>query len=162
MHSPSAGVRVITYEQAVAGVPRTDLVHRPQQVFTPHDLRLLQMVGDRIVVSQLDLISYRNPSYHASIEDWHDYRRATHLALAIADATVFLSEHSRAEAIAEELVEPERAAVAGIGLEPLSIGHGGGIAGRGPTGCPMDRRFLLVARRRLRPQEPAVRDGPRR
>ena len=138
-----AGASVITYEQAVAGVPRTDLVHRPQQVFTPHDLRLLQMVGDRIVVSQLDLISYRNPSYHATIEDWHDYRRATHLALAIADATVFLSEHSRAEAVSEELVEPERSAVAGIGMEPLSPNTGGTGLTR-PDRLPEGRPFLLV------------------
>ena len=138
----SAGASVITYEQAVAGVPRTDLVHRPQQVFTPHDLRLLQMVGDRIVVSQLDLISYRNPAYHATIEDWHDYRRTTHLALAITDATVFLSEHSRAEAISEELVEPERSAVAGIGTEPMSPSAGEAGATR-PEGLP-EGRFLLV------------------
>ena len=140
-----AGASVITYEQAVAGVPRTDVVHRPQQVFTPHDLRLLEMVGDRIVVSQLDLISYRTPTYHATVTDWHDYRRATHLALAIADATVFLSEHSRAEAIAEELVEPERAAVAGIGVEPTDPDRGAGTAAPvRPEAVPEGRPFLLV------------------
>jgi glycosyltransferase involved in cell wall biosynthesis len=135
-----AGVTVITYEQAVAGVSRTDIVHRPQQVFTPHDLRLLEMVGDRIVVSQLDLISYRNPTYHATIDDWRDYRRATRLALAIADQTVFLSEHGRDEAIAEELVEPERATVAGIGVDS-DANREDPVR---PEAIPEGRRFLLV------------------
>jgi hypothetical protein len=136
-----AGVTVITYEQAVAGVFRTDVVHRPQQVFTPHDLRLLEMVGDRIVVSQLDLISYRNPIYHATIDDWRDYRRATRLSLAIADQTVFLSHHGRDEAIAEELVEPQRAAVAGIGMDSTVDDAEPAIR---PEAVPQERRFLLA------------------
>lgn len=148
----AAGADVITYEQAVAGVARTDVVHRPQQVFTPHDLRLLELVGDRIVVSQLDLIAYRTPSYHATIEGWRDYRRATRLGLAIADATVFLSEHSRAEAIAEELVEPGRAAVAGIGVAPATaaparaeaVAASAEAAPARPEAVPADRPFLLV------------------
>lgn len=136
-----AGVTVITYEQAVAGVSRTDIVHRPQQVFTPHDLRLLEMVGDRIVVSQLDLISYRNPIYHATIDDWRDYRRATRLALAIADQTVFLSKHGRDEAIGEELVEPNRTAVAGIGMDFTVESDEPPVR---PQAIPQERRFLLV------------------
>ena len=136
----AAGAEIVTYEQAVAGVPRTDIVHRPQQVFTPHDLRLLQMVGDRIVVSQMDLISYRNPTYHATIDAWRVYRRVTHLALAVADQTVFFSEHSRREAIAEELVEPERTAVVGIGVEPPPDGE----EDVRPPAVPPDRELLLV------------------
>ena len=136
-----AGVNVISYEQAVAGVSRTDVVHRPQQVFTPHDLRLLEMVGDRLVVSQLDLISYRNPTYHGTIDDWRDYRRATRLALAIADQTVFLSKHGRDEAVAEELVEPNRTAVAGIGMDSTIESDERPVR---PDAVPQERPFLLV------------------
>ncbi len=36
------GVELLAYEQATRDPPRTDVVHRPQQVFTPADLALLE------------------------------------------------------------------------------------------------------------------------
>ena len=42
-------------------VERTDIAHRPYQVSSDEDLDLLEELGERIVISQLDLIAYANP-----------------------------------------------------------------------------------------------------
>jgi glycosyltransferase involved in cell wall biosynthesis len=136
----AVGVQLVSYEQAAAGVALTDIVHRPQQVFTPDDLRLLRMLGERVVVSHLDLIAFRVPTYHASLDAWRSYRRTTRLALAAADHVVFFSEHARHEAIGEGLVAPGRTGVAGIGVQRPQ--HAGG--GRRPPAVPVDREFLLA------------------
>jgi glycosyltransferase involved in cell wall biosynthesis len=136
----AAGVEQIGYAAALAGAPRTDLVHRPQQVFTPDDLRLLELLGERIVISQLDLIAYRDPSYHASADTWRALRRTTRLALSAADRVLFLSEHARRDALAEELVPGARAGVAGIGVAaPPSD-----APRRRPPRLPADRALLVM------------------
>ncbi len=65
-----AGVEVVTESRAADGLGRTDIAHRPQQAFVPEDLSLLRRVGERVVITHLDLISYRNPAYHDSAEEW--------------------------------------------------------------------------------------------
>ncbi len=136
-----AGVEPVTYVEAASGeLRRTDLVHRPQQVFTPSDLRLLQLVGERLVVSHMDLIGYRAPTYHASVDDWRGYRRSTRLALAAADRVIFFSEHARRDAIAEELIAEDRTAVAGIGVESIPEAS----SSDRPARVPADREFLLM------------------
>jgi glycosyltransferase involved in cell wall biosynthesis len=112
-----AAIELITYEQAAAGVPRTDLVHRPQQVFTADDLTLLRRLGERIVITHHDLIAYRCGAYHESVEQWGDYRRVTRLALAQADMVVFPSRHAREDALREDLIAPPRAHAVPDGAE---------------------------------------------
>jgi len=113
-------IELITYEQAATSeVPLTDVVHRPQQVFSADDLTLLRRLGQRIVVTHLDLIAYRCAAYHESFEHWRDYRRVTRLTLAHADMVVFPSRHARADALREDLVSPERAHAVPIGTERL-------------------------------------------
>lgn len=136
----AAGVQLVSYEQAAAGVPLTDIVHRPQQVFTPDDLGLLRMLGERVVISHMDLIAFRAPTYHASLDAWRSYRRTTRLALAAADHVMFFSDHARREAIDEGLVAPGRTGLAGIGVD-RSQPEGGG---RRPPAVPADREFLLA------------------
>ncbi|MHB8689912.1 MAG: glycosyltransferase [Solirubrobacteraceae bacterium] len=137
----AAGAEVVSYEAAASGsLPLTDIVHRPQQVFTPSDLRLLQLLGERIVITHMDLISYNAPTYHASFEEWQAYRRTTRLALAAADGVVFLSEHARDEALAEELLPADRAHVAGIGVAKRDRPD----RGEQPARIPSDRPFLLM------------------
>ncbi|MGI8505785.1 MAG: hypothetical protein ACR2MK_03095, partial [Solirubrobacteraceae bacterium] len=81
-------VAVVSYEQAVAGVNKSHVVHRPQQVFSTGDLNLLALLGRRVVITHQDLIAYHNPSYHTTIESFKQYRRITRLALAVADRVV--------------------------------------------------------------------------
>ncbi len=110
-------VDVITYDQAAAGVPRSDVVHRPQQVFSPEDLSLLRMLGHRIVVTHQDLIAYHNPTYHSTPDSWEQHRRITRLALAAADRVLFFSESARRDAQSEDLIGDGRSEVVGIALE---------------------------------------------
>jgi glycosyltransferase involved in cell wall biosynthesis len=137
----ASGVEIVDYEDAARGeLPRTDVIHRPQQVFTPSDLRLLQLVGERLVVTHMDLIAYRAPTYHDSVDAWRAYRRTSRLALATADRVIFLSEHARRDALAEELVPEDRAVVAGIGIAPAPALADGDRPGR----IPADTDLLLV------------------
>lgn len=137
----AAGVSTISYEEAASGEsPRTMIVHRPQQVFTPSDLLLLELLGERVVVSHLDLIGYRAPTYHASTDEWRAYRRTTRLALACADQVIFFSDHARRDALAEDLVPRSRTAVAGIGIAPAPLD----LPRSRPPRVPADRKLLLV------------------
>jgi glycosyltransferase involved in cell wall biosynthesis len=136
----SAGnVELLTYEQALADPPLTDIVHRPQQIFTPEDLALLRLVGERVVVTHQDLIAYHNYAYHSSVEAWRGHRRTTRLALAAADQVVFFSEHARHDALAEDLLSPDRAHVVGIGAEQLQAAG----PARAPDEMNADDLFLL-------------------
>lgn len=99
-----------------ASVP-ADIVHRPFQVSTPADLTVLGQLGDRIVVTHQDLIAYNNPSYFRSFDRWQGYRSVTRTALAIADRVLFFSAHARDDALAEDLIEPDRATVVHIGVD---------------------------------------------
>jgi glycosyltransferase involved in cell wall biosynthesis len=133
-------VELVSYEQALSGVPLTDVVHRPQQVFTPEDLTLLKLVGRRIVIGQQDLIAYHNYTYHADIDRWRAYRRTTRLALTAADQVIFFSEHARRDALAEDLLPDARTHVVGVGADaPRETG----TAEARPVGAPDDRGFLL-------------------
>jgi glycosyltransferase involved in cell wall biosynthesis len=131
-------VEVITYEQAAAGVNPTDVVHRPQQIFSSADLRLLRVLGRRLVVTHQDLIGYHNPTYHETAAVWEQYRRVTRLALAAADRVVFFSGHSRRDAEAEDLVTADRCDVVGIALAPQPP-----VEPVAPARVPRGQEFIL-------------------
>ena len=134
------GIELLTYEQAVDNASVTDVVHRPQQVFTPDDLALLRLLGRRIVVGQQDLIAYHNDTYHSSVDAWRAYRRTTRLALAGADQVVFFSEHASRDALAEDLLPEHRVHVVGIGADALEPA---GLVGDPPGGLGAEEPFLL-------------------
>jgi glycosyltransferase involved in cell wall biosynthesis len=133
-------IELLTYEEAICKPLLTDVVHRPQQVFTPDDLALLRLVGRRVVVGQQDLIAYHNDTYHLSVDAWRAYRRTTRLALAAADQVIFFSEHARRDALAEDLLAPRRAHVVGIGADSLEPS---GAVSDPPDGFGVDEPFLL-------------------
>jgi glycosyltransferase involved in cell wall biosynthesis len=112
-------LEMITTEQALAGAQISDLVHRPQQVFSVDDFKLLERVGRRVVLTHQDLIAYHNHSYHENLDAWREHRRATQLGLGTADQVIFFSEHARNDALAEDLLPAERAHVVGIGAEQM-------------------------------------------
>ncbi len=100
-----------------ADTPRTAVFHRPHQVFEAEDMRHALRLGERIVLSQLDLIAYRNPGYHASPAAWRSHRRVTREALAAADRVVVSSEHTRRELLADELLDEQRVRIVPPGLD---------------------------------------------
>jgi GT2 family glycosyltransferase len=99
------------------GFGRADLVHRPFQVNNVEDLSYLSQLGERLVVTNQDLIGYHNPAYFRSFGAWNGYRQLTRMALAVTDRVVFFSAHARDDALAEDLVERERASVVHIGVD---------------------------------------------
>jgi glycosyltransferase involved in cell wall biosynthesis len=101
---------------------RTDVVHRAWQVFDGADLAFLDRLGERIVITNQDLIAYRNPQAFASAEDWLDYRRVTAEAMAVASAVLFFSQDAADDALVDDLVEPARARVVPIGVDHRLVG----------------------------------------
>jgi len=136
-----AAIELVLYEQAVAGVALTDVVHRPQQVFGTGDLALLRLLGERIVITHHDLIAYRCGDYHESAGSWQDFRRITRLALAAADMAVFSSNHAREDALREDLIAPQRAHTIPAGAE--RIWPQPAAAARRPDGVPEGTRLLV-------------------
>lgn len=103
--------------EQVAAAGRTDIAHRPYQVSSPGDLELLALLGDRVVISHLDLIAYDNPGYFACFEDWDAYRRLSREALAFADRVVFISRTAADDALVAELIDEEHIAVVHPGTD---------------------------------------------
>jgi hypothetical protein len=121
-----------------AETERTAVVHRPYQVSSAEDLDLLRRLGERIVITHLDLIAFHNPGYFASFAAWRQYRRVTRQALAMADQVIFLSEHALEDAEREGLVERSRARV----IAMLVTGDAFPGEHRKPHGAP-GHDFLL-------------------
>jgi glycosyltransferase involved in cell wall biosynthesis len=115
-------VKLCTRAQA-ASMARADVVHRPYQVNSYDDLSFFASLGERLVVTNQDLISYQNPAYFRDGEAWQGYRRVTRSALAAADRVVFFSAHARDDALAEDLLEPDRASVVHIGVDHTVTGR---------------------------------------
>jgi glycosyltransferase involved in cell wall biosynthesis len=109
------GVALTTYRATVTH--RADVVHRPFQLTNAGDLNFLESLGERLVLTQQDLIAFHNPAYFPSTATWHDYRQLTRSALNAADRVLFFSGHARDDALAEELVDPGRASVVYLGVE---------------------------------------------
>ncbi|HEX5851730.1 MAG TPA: glycosyltransferase, partial [Solirubrobacteraceae bacterium] len=114
---------VLAAEELDPDTPKSTVFHRPQQAFSPGDVALATALGERVVLSQLDLIAYRNPGYFADAGAWQDYRRASRHGLSAADRVVVFSEHSRRELVADALVEDERVRVVPPGLDHRSPGE---------------------------------------
>ncbi|HEY2180647.1 MAG TPA: glycosyltransferase [Solirubrobacteraceae bacterium] len=108
---------LLAMEDVDAATPRTDVFHRPQQTFSPSDVGVALALGERFVISQLDLIAYRNPGYFDEAATWGDYRAASRHGLSAAERVVVFSEHTHDELIADALVEDSRIRVVPPGLD---------------------------------------------
>jgi glycosyltransferase involved in cell wall biosynthesis len=129
---------ILAVEDVTADTPRSGVFHRPQQAFSPGDVALAVTLGERVVLSQLDLIAYRNPGYFADTGAWEDFRRASRHGLAAAERVVVFSEHTRRELITDALVAEERVRVIPPGLD-----HRGTGQSRRPAGLDCEDGFLL-------------------
>jgi glycosyltransferase involved in cell wall biosynthesis len=118
-----AETEVLAVEDVDAATPRSTVFHRPQQAFSAGDVGLALTLGERVVLSQLDLIAYRNPGYFSGAGAWEDYRRASRHGLAAADRVVVFSDHTRRELLSDALLEPERVRVVPPGLDHRTPGQ---------------------------------------
>ncbi len=109
--------RTLRREDVSADMDRSHIVHRPYQVSSSGDLELLDMLGERLVITQLDLIAYFNPDYHENFQGWADYCDLTRTAMAMADHVFFISRHGARSAVADGLLDPDRASVIHLGVD---------------------------------------------
>jgi glycosyltransferase involved in cell wall biosynthesis len=109
-------VDLVTYREASRDDP-ADVVHRPFQLSNAGDLNFLTSLGERLLLTQQDLIAYHDPAYFPSAVAWQEYRELTRLGLRTADRVLFFSAHARDDALGEELVEPTRASVVHLGVD---------------------------------------------
>ncbi len=120
------GLDTVPHSEQMRAPVRTQVVHRPWQVETPDDLALLDLAGERIVITHQDLISYRTPDSFAGGEAWRDYRSTTRQALAIAAAVCCSSQATADDLLADDLVDAQRLHVAPLGgrgeyLPPVAV-----------------------------------------
>ena len=109
-----------------------DIVYRPFQVNSEHELGRLRVLGDRMVIAQLDLIAFQNPGYFPTPNEWEVYQDLTRRVLAVADGITFLSQHVVDEAHAEGLIAPG---------QPIKVVYNGTDHTRL---CPAPRRPALL------------------
>ena len=83
---------------------RAHVVYRPYQVNEEDELDWLRRAGERVVVNQLDFIAYHDAAYFGNDGYWRRYRDLAKLAAFTVDGLTYLSDHSRAAAIAEGLL----------------------------------------------------------
>jgi glycosyltransferase involved in cell wall biosynthesis len=140
-----------------------DVVYRPYQVTDASDLEFLRRVGRRLVINQLDIIAFENPSYFGSGDQWLEYRNITRLALRLADGIAFLSGGVAQDARREGLIEGVKAnSIVGCGLDlqtvdsqerrPVGLDHGDGgfLLCVGAAYHHKNRRFALSVWAELR------------
>lgn len=111
-----SGIETVLLEEALADEP-DDIVHRPYQVSSEDDLVALARVADRVVLTHLDVIAYRNPTYFNSPDDWMRFRALTRASLAFADIVLFCTRQGADDAMADTLVDAERARVVPLGAD---------------------------------------------
>jgi glycosyltransferase involved in cell wall biosynthesis len=108
---------VLSEERIDDATPPSTIVHRPHQAFAAEDVELALRLGQRLVLSQLDLIAYSNPGYFPDAAAWTAFRRASRHGMSAADRVVVFSDHTRRELLADALVEQERIRVVPPGLD---------------------------------------------
>lgn len=117
---PKVVARGVNFE-TLEGLGHCDVAHRmvqPDQWFSVDRWRT---VADRVVVTVLDLIAYRNGAYHENTDEWLLYRDALRSGVAAADAVMVISEDVKVQAEMERLpVDPQRLHAIPFGTEHLT------------------------------------------
>jgi glycosyltransferase involved in cell wall biosynthesis len=116
---PKVVPRVVDFE-TFEGLPHCDIAHRPVQPDQWFSVDRWKDVANRVVVTVLDLIGYRNGAYHADAEEWLAYREAVRKGAEAADAVVVISDDVKLQIETERFrVDPQRLHVIPFGTEHL-------------------------------------------
>jgi glycosyltransferase involved in cell wall biosynthesis len=117
---PKVVARVVDFE-TLEGLERCDVAHRlvqPDRWFSADTWRT---VADRVIVTVLDLIAYRNGAYHENTFEWLVYRDSLRAGVAAADAVVVISDDVKVQAEMERLpIDPQRLHAIPFGTEHLT------------------------------------------
>ena len=103
-------------------VGRPDILHRPFQVTSLHDLADRLEIGERFVLTHQDMIWDRTRAYHVG-DARRDYRVATSAALSVADEVGFFSFHAAIDAASDGALALERATVVPTRCRPSRSGE---------------------------------------
>ena len=122
-----------------ARLGRPDILHRPFQVVSLHDLADRLEIGERFVLTHQDMIWDRTRAYHVG-DARRDYRRATSAALSVADEVGFFSFHAAIDAASDGALALDRATVVPLGVDHLAGRDVAGDAARPLAGRP----YLLM------------------
>ena len=70
-----------------------DLVFRPNQIGTKEEANFLHEIASRVIIQQLDFISFHNFQYFDNYEGYRSYRQATEDIFETADAITYISNY---------------------------------------------------------------------
>ena len=101
-------------------VGRVELLHKPHQFWSLHDLAESLATAERVVLTQLDMILERTPAYRRNREKWEKQRETTAAALASVDQIGFLSTAAALDAASDGELELDRATVVHCGVDHLA------------------------------------------
>ena len=125
--------------------------------------RSRSQLGERFVLSQLDLIAYRNPGYFADADALGGLPRApAATASSAAERVVVFSHHTRRELLSDALVEEARIRVVPPGLDHRVTAASRAARRRWTTAQSPASRLPALPGHRLPPQEQALRAAPAR
>ena len=117
---PKVVARAVDFD-TLEGLGHCDVAHRmvqPDQWFFVDRWRT---VADRVIVTILDLIAYRNGAYHESTDKWLLHREALRRGVADADAVVVISEDVKLQTEMERLpIDPQRLHAIPLGTDHLT------------------------------------------
>lgn len=82
------------------------LAHRNFQIRDEREFKLLLHLAQRVVVSQLDLISFSNPAYATNVDDWLHYVDLTRWILDVVDGVIYNSADVVASALHQGIHTP--------------------------------------------------------
>jgi glycosyltransferase involved in cell wall biosynthesis len=123
-----------------------DLVYRPYQLIDPAELPWLAHAGKRMLLGQLDMIAFSNPSYHPSQGLFHAVRNLQRRVLRLADGVVFISEFGRQITHAEcPDLDQARTFVVSCGTESDVPAETDGLASKAPLELPDEYVLCLSA-----------------
>jgi glycosyltransferase involved in cell wall biosynthesis len=117
---PKVVARSVNFD-TLEGLDHCDVAHRMVQPDQWFSVERWRTVADRVVVTILDLIGYRNGAYHQDAAHWLLYREALRAGAAAADAVVVISEDVKVQAEMERLpIDPQRLHAIPFGTEHLT------------------------------------------
>lgn len=96
---------------------RPHVFHHPHQLLRESELAEAVSFGERLVITQQDMILSRNPAYFSSRRDWLRLREMTDIAFLVADHVAFFSPHALRDALSEGVLSEDKASVVPLGTE---------------------------------------------
>lgn len=96
---------------------RAQVFHRPYQLLLESELAEAVAFGNRLVITQQDMILSRNPSYFSNVRDWRRFTEMTNVSFLVADHIAFFSPHALRDALSDGVLTTEKASVVPLGTE---------------------------------------------